>query len=112
MDNNTPKITINDLKTVFNDNTAERTSKFKSLKSKLDLLAVQETDINIVFDEDIHKYLKADTKDCVIYYICGYITKHFTKCITCDICRTTVIGIMSIHTFYLNKLLKFCLFFR
>jgi len=65
LDDPTPKITINDLKTVFNDNT----SNLKSLKSKLDLLVVQETYINIVFDEDIHNYYKADTKDCVIYYI-------------------------------------------
>jgi len=115
LDDRTPKITINDLKTVFNDNTAESTSKLKSLKSKLDLLAVQETDINIVFDEDIHNYYKADTKDYVIYYIymCLWIhPKHFTKSITCDVCRTAVIGYVSIHTFYLNKLLEFCLFFR
>lgn len=112
LDDTTPKITINDLKTVFNDNTAERTAKLKSLKNKLDLLAVQETDIESVFDEQIHNYFKADTKDCVIYYICGYITKHFTKSITCDVCRTAVIGILFKHTFYLNKLLDFCLFFR
>lgn len=40
LDDTTPKITINDLKTVFNDNIAERTAKLKSLKNKLDLLAV------------------------------------------------------------------------
>lgn len=41
LDDTSPKITINDLKTVFNDNTAERTSKLNSLKSKLDSLAVK-----------------------------------------------------------------------
>lgn len=49
LDDTTPKITINDLKTMFNGNTAERTTKLKSLKNKLDLLAEQETDIVIVF---------------------------------------------------------------
>lgn len=112
LDNTTPKITINDLKTVFNDNTAERTSKLNSLKSKLDSLAVKITDINTVFDEDIHNYYKTDIKYCVIYYICGYITKSFSKSITCDTCRTAVIGTVSIHTFYLNKLLEFFFVFR
>jgi len=49
LDDTTPKITINDLKTVFINNTAKRTAKLKPLKNKLDLLAVQETDIDIVF---------------------------------------------------------------
>lgn len=39
---------------MFNDNTAERTAKLKSLKNKLDLLAEQKTIINIVFDDQIH----------------------------------------------------------
>jgi len=112
LDENTPKITINDMKTIFNDITAERTLKLQSLKNKLDLLAKQQTDIDIVFDEDIHNYYKFDAKDCVIYYICWYITKHFTKSITCNVCRTAVIGTVSIHKFYLNELLEFCLFFR
>lgn len=51
LDDTTPKITINDLKTMFNDNTAECTTKLKSLKNILDLLAEQETDIVIVFYE-------------------------------------------------------------
>jgi len=100
------------MKTIFNNNTAERTLKLQSLKNKLDLLAKQQTEyIDIVFDEDIHNYYKADTKDCVIYYICGYITKHFTKSITCNVCRTAVTGTVSIHKFYLNELLEFYLFF-
>lgn len=62
------KTTINDLKTVFNDNTPERTTKLKVLKNRLDLLHVQEADIDIiVFDEEIHNYFKADTKYRVIY---------------------------------------------
>lgn len=66
LDDTAPKITINHLKTVFN--TAEGTAKLKTLKYKLDLLAVQETDIDIVFDEQIQNNFNGDTKDCVIYY--------------------------------------------
>jgi hypothetical protein len=58
----------------------------------LDMLVKQETDIDIVFDASIHSYFKAETKDCVIYYICGYITRKFTKHITCELCRKVLIG--------------------
>lgn len=28
----------------------------------------------------------------IIYYICGYLTKQFTKYTTCVICKTTIMG--------------------
>lgn len=112
LDDTTPKITINDLKTVFNDNTAKRNEKLKSLKNKLDLLAVQETDIDIVFLMNKFIIILKLTQKIVLFIMYGYITNHFTKSITCDVCRTAVIGILFIHRFYLNKLLDFCLFFR
>jgi len=55
------------------------------------MLIEQETDIDIVFEASIHSYFKAETKDCVIYYICGYITRKFTKRITCELCRKVLI---------------------
>lgn len=91
LDSGTPKITIDDLKNVFNNDTTER-NKINLLKQKLDMLVVQETKIDIVFDTSIHSYFKAETKDCVIYYICGYITKNYTKRITCELCRKALIG--------------------
>ncbi|XP_025206355.1 uncharacterized protein LOC112602477 [Melanaphis sacchari] len=91
LDSGTPKITIDDLKNVFNNDTTERTNKINLLKQKLDMLVVQETEIDIVFDTSIHSYFKAETKDCVIYYICGYITKNYTKRITCELCRKALI---------------------
>lgn len=56
------------------------------------MLAVQEISIDNVFDNNIHNYYNAGAKDCVLYYICGYITKNFTKNFTCDVCRTAVMG--------------------
>lgn len=58
----------------------------------MDLLAIQETNIDNVFDNSIHNYYNAEAKDCVIYYIYGSITNNFTKNITCDVCRTAVMG--------------------
>jgi len=69
LDSNTPKITINDLKTIFINDTTERFNKINLLRQKLDMLVKQETDIDIVFDASIHSYFKAETKDCIIYYI-------------------------------------------
>lgn len=93
LETNTTKISISDLKTVYNNKIInEREEKLKSLKQKLDLLAVQEISIDNVFDNNIHNYYNAGAKDCVLYYICGYITKNFTKNFTCDVCRTAVMG--------------------
>lgn len=91
----TSKITIDDLKNVFTNeynDTTERTNKINLLKQKLDMLVVQETEIDIVFDKSIHSYFKAETRDCVIYYICGHLTKNYTKRKTCELCRKSLIG--------------------
>lgn len=97
LDTNTPKITINDLKSTFNNNTTQRIEKMNFLKQKLDKLIIKEADVDDIFDSNNeHNYYKAEAKNCVIYYICGYITKHFTKHITCNVCKTAVIGITEI----------------
>ncbi|KAE9541221.1 hypothetical protein AGLY_004466 [Aphis glycines] len=67
------------------------TNKINLLKQKLDLLVVQETELDIVFGISIHSYFKVETKDCIIYYICGYITKNYTKRNTCELCRKALI---------------------
>jgi len=60
------------------------------------MLVVQETKIDIMFDTSIHSYFKAENKDfiiyLVIYYICGYITKNYTKLNTFELCRKALIG--------------------
>lgn len=50
LDIDTPKISISELKNVFYNTTTERFVKLNNLKQKLDMLAVQETDIDNVFD--------------------------------------------------------------
>lgn len=56
------------------------------------MLVVQETKLDIVFDTSIHSYFKVETKDNIIYYICGYITKIYKIRNTCDLCRKALIG--------------------
>eukprot|EP00102_Acyrthosiphon_pisum_P018686 XP_016655896.1 PREDICTED: uncharacterized protein LOC107882274 [Acyrthosiphon pisum] len=40
----------------------------------------------------MHNYYKANVEDCVLYYICGYITKNLTKQIKCNDCLTVITG--------------------
>jgi len=69
LDINIEKITINDLKTIFNQTDInDRTEKIINLKRRLDLL-VSNVEVEDIFESDIHSYFKADTDACVLYYI-------------------------------------------
>ncbi|KAF0707684.1 THAP-type domain-containing protein, partial [Aphis craccivora] len=65
LSSSTPKITIDDFKNVSTNDTTEL---------------------------HLYKYYKVESKDCVIYYICGYITKNYIMCNTCELCRKELIG--------------------
>jgi len=39
----------------------------------------EDTEIDDIFDNNIHNYYKSKVEDCLIYYICGFITKNLTK---------------------------------
>lgn len=80
-----PKISISDIKDIFQSEESERIIKIKDLKTKLDTL-VEEGNYEA---EDIfrdHDYSLVPAKDCVTYYICGYFCRVFKKRTACDTC--------------------------
>lgn len=92
-----PKLTLKDIKDVFNKNDIlpERQLKINHLKERLDTLITQDIEIDDVFQEDIfrdHDYYKSDTESCVLYYICGYVSRYINKHIKCSDCQKAVIG--------------------
>jgi len=94
LDFNTDKITITDLKNIFNENnsTSQRTEKINILQNRIDSMIEEDTEIDDIFDNNIHNYFKSKVEDCVIYYICGFITKNLTKKINCDACLKMIKG--------------------
>ncbi|KAF0753534.1 DDE-1 domain-containing protein [Aphis craccivora] len=94
LDTNIEKITINDLKTIFNQTDInDRTEKITNIQRRLDLLVLAlSIEVEDIFESDIHSYFKADTDACVLYYICGYVTRYLTTSIKCNVCLTAVSG--------------------
>lgn len=67
--------------------------KMTSLQNLIDTLnLVYNIEIENVFESNIHNYFKLSIGDCVIYNVCGYITKILTKQISCEICFSAVNG--------------------
>lgn len=92
-----PKLTLKDIKDVFNKNNIlpERQLKINYLKERLDTLITQDIELDDVFQEDIfrdHDNYKSDTESCVLYYICGYVSRYINKHIKCSDCQKAVIG--------------------
>jgi len=86
-------ISINDLHYVVNNNDVTlRIQKIENLKNKIDNLITIDVGLDEIFDNSIHNYYKSEVEDCVLYYICGYMTKNLTKNIKCNICLTTLTG--------------------
>jgi len=90
-------ITITDLNLVDNKKqVSQRAEKIENLRKKLDNLIMTNVEVDdIIFEHNIHNYNKAKAEDCVIYYICGYITKNLIKTVKCDTCLTVLIGMYS-----------------
>lgn len=83
----TPKITISDLKTIFNTNDiTEKEKKIEHLRKTLDSYVTVGLEVEDVFHNNDHNYFKVDAETCILYYICGYITRYFMKHINCKVC--------------------------
>lgn len=77
----------------------EKINKIYNLRTKLDSFITDDLEVNDVFETVGHNYFKEDIKEtCVLYYICGYITRYFMKHINCTICLN---GIISNYPIYL-----------
>lgn len=50
-------------------------------------------ELDEIFDKSILVYYKSEVEDCVLYYICGFVTKNFTKNIKCNICPSAINGL-------------------
>lgn len=96
LEKNTPKITINDIKSIFVEDSAKKSEKILKLQNKLDsLLTTGELEVEDVFENDIHNYCtpyKSQVSDCVIYYISGFVCKHILKHTKCVVCINAVKG--------------------
>lgn len=91
-------ITINDLNFVMNNkDISQRSEKIETLKKKLDFLLMSEVEVDDIFDSNIHNYYKAEVENCVLYYICGYITKNIVRKIECNNCLTVLTGMHIKH---------------
>ncbi|KAE9544309.1 hypothetical protein AGLY_001488 [Aphis glycines] len=75
LEKNTPKITIDDIKSIFVEDSVKKPEKILQLQNKLDnILTIGELEVEDVFENDIHNYCtpyKSQVSDCVIYYIGG-----------------------------------------
>lgn len=81
-----PKITVSDIKDIFQCEESERLIKIANLKIKLDELVEDDNyESEDIFSD--HDYSIVPAKDCVTYYyICGYFCLVFKKRTTCNIC--------------------------
>jgi len=80
IEKNTPKITINELKSIFVIDKLVKENKLLKLQEKLDLIVKEgKWETENIFESDIHNYCtpnKAEVTDCVIYYISGFVCRH------------------------------------
>lgn len=77
-----PYITFEDFKNTFTykDNTA-----VADLKKKLDSLINEESwECDDVIE---HDYGMAEVVECIIYYVSGFVARHFSKFLTCLVCK-------------------------
>jgi len=68
-----PKINLHDIKEVFNTEESVRSIKIQNLASRLD--EILDTDVWEADDIFDHSYYKSTVKDCITYYICGYVSR-------------------------------------
>ncbi|KAF0753258.1 Uncharacterized protein FWK35_00019074, partial [Aphis craccivora] len=80
LDYTQPKLSMKDIKEVFSKNdTSESQLKVDCLKKRLDALVAQEIEVDHVLEVNNfndHDYYKSDTESCILYYFCGYVTRH------------------------------------
>jgi len=78
-----------DLHTIFHDKTTERFEKISKLKTKLDQLICdglwEPCDVFPSIECDSEE---SNTRDCIVYYICGYVSRKILKWKKCSECLT------------------------
>lgn len=82
-----PKISLSDIHEIFHDKTSERSKKVEFLKIKIDKLV----DEGLWEPCDVLPHVDNNNepnsiRDCIIYYVCGYVTKQILKKKKCVIC--------------------------
>lgn len=70
-----PKISISDLKEIFHNKSFQRTEKINQLEVKLDQLIEDGLWEPCDVLPQVDNSMENSTRDCLIYYICGYVTK-------------------------------------
>uniref|UniRef100_A0A2S2NYW9 Transposable element P transposase n=1 Tax=Schizaphis graminum TaxID=13262 RepID=A0A2S2NYW9_SCHGA len=96
LEKNTPKITLNDIKSIFVNDKVDKEDKLLKLQERLDLIVKEgKWETEDVFESDIHNYCtpnKAEVTDCVIYYISGFVCRYILKHTNCDVCINALKG--------------------
>lgn len=82
-----PKISLTDLHEIFHDKTSDRSTKINYLKSRLDILIEEGIWEPCQVFPPIDSYEEhTSIRDCVVYYVCGYVTKQILKRKKCPKC--------------------------
>lgn len=110
LDTSNPKITLNDIKQVFDTDQSIRSIKINELASRLDKIADMGTwEADELLD---HDYCQSPVKDCITYYICGYVSRQILKHTKCNSCKLAIqSGKYYCLGSYLNKILIKCITF-
>ncbi|CAI6359121.1 unnamed protein product [Macrosiphum euphorbiae] len=85
----TPKISLNDIKEVFNANESLRFKKLQNLTSRLD--EIVNTGMWEADDILDHDYCKSSVKECITYYICGYVSRKLSNHTKCNNCKMAIL---------------------
>lgn len=81
-----PKISLSDLKEIFHDTSSKRFEKINTLKTKLDELIEEGQWKPCDVLPKVDSTMENSTRDCILYYVCGYVTKQILKKQKCDEC--------------------------
>ncbi|CAI6343939.1 unnamed protein product [Macrosiphum euphorbiae] len=80
------KISLADIRDIFHEKPSERWEKIEKLKTKLDSLVEnnewEACDVLPIIDSDG----ESSVQDCIVYYVCGYVTKKILKHKKCSKC--------------------------
>ncbi|CAH1731422.1 unnamed protein product [Aphis gossypii] len=89
LETTTPKISLNDIKEVFNADQSLRFTKLQKLSSRIDEIVNSNMwEADDIFD---HDYCKSSVKECIIYYICGYVSRKISNHTKCNNCKMAIL---------------------
>ncbi|KAL4091679.1 hypothetical protein QTP88_026332 [Uroleucon formosanum] len=90
LDCQAPKISLSELKNIFNCESTVRQEKINILNSKVDLLVDKGSwEADEVFED--HNYNEASVLNCIIYYTTGYVSKQISKNTSCTLCLSALV---------------------